>query len=76
MQVNFTSFVDSMGKPQTSFGVLPMSFCVQATSCTSTWIFTISPEMLCTYDWESWLGVGLHRVVGLVGGWLCWFSLV
>lgn len=29
MQVNFTSFVDSMGKPKTSFGVLPMSFCVQ-----------------------------------------------
>lgn len=69
MQVNFTCFVDSMGKPQTSFwGWYPWASTFKATSCTSTWIFTISPEMLCMYDWESWLGVGLHTVVGLVGG--------
>ena len=52
---------------------MPMSFCVQATSCTSTWIFTISPEMLCMYDWESWLGVGGF---GLVVFSLVWFWLV
>ncbi len=60
-----------LGKPKLPYWVMPMSFCVQATSCTSTWIFTVSPEMLCMYDWESWLGVGLHTGVGLVGGWLC-----